>query len=76
MVKNPPAYAADTRDSGSIPGWGRSLEVGNGNLLQYSCLDNSINRGDWQATVHGGHIELDTTEQLSTHTHTHGIMKM
>ena len=40
MVKNSPAYAEDTRDTGSILGLGRSLGVGNGNLLQYSCLEN------------------------------------
>ena len=40
---------------------------GNGNPLQYSCMENSMYRGAWAATVHGGHIESDTTEQL-THT--------
>ena len=53
MVKNLPASAGDTRDSGLIPGLGKSPEVGNGNLLQYSCLEKSLDRGDWQATVHG-----------------------
>ena len=42
----------DTRDSGSIPGLGISSGVGNGNLLQYSCLENSMNRRAWQAIVH------------------------
>ena len=42
VVKNPPANAGDLRDIGSIPGSGRSLGGGNGNLLQYSCLENSI----------------------------------
>ena len=42
----------DTRDSGSIPGLGISSGVGNGNMLQYSCLENSMNRGAWQAIVH------------------------
>ena len=51
VVKNPPANAGDARDVGSIIGSGRSPGVGNGNLLQYSCLDNS--RGAWRATVHG-----------------------
>ena len=50
MVKNPPANAGDM---GLIPGSERSLEQGNGNPLQYSCLRNCIDRGDWQATVHG-----------------------
>ena len=49
MVKNP----ANAGDPGSIPGSGRSLGVGNGNALQYSCLENSMDRGAWRATVHG-----------------------
>ena len=53
VVKNPLANAGDTRDVGLIPGLGRSLGVGNGNLLQYSCLENSMDRGAWQSTVHG-----------------------
>ena len=53
MVKNPPAYAGDAEDVGSIPGSGRSLGEGNGSLLQYSCLENSMDRGAWRATVHG-----------------------
>ena len=52
IVKNPPANAEDTRYTGSIPGLGRSPGVGNGNPLQYSCLENSVDRGAWQATVH------------------------
>ena len=50
MVKNPPVNAGD---AGSIPGSGRSPGEGNGNLLQYSCLENSIDREAWWATVHG-----------------------
>ena len=46
-----PAYNA--RDPGSVPGSGRSLEEGNGNPLQYSCLENLMDRGDWQGIVHG-----------------------
>ena len=53
MVKNPPANAGDVRDSGSILGSGRSPGEGNGNLLQYSCLENPMGRGAWWATVHG-----------------------
>ena len=45
MVKNPPANAGDTRDEGSIPGLGRSLGGGNGNPLQYSCLENPMDKG-------------------------------
>ena len=52
MVKNPPVNAGDIRDVGSIPGSGRSPGVGNGNQLQYSCLENPMDRGAWQATVH------------------------
>ena len=52
VVKNPPATAGDTRDAGSIPGSGRSPREGNGNPFQYSCLENSMYRRVWQATVH------------------------
>ena len=45
--------AGDTGDEGTIPGLGRSRRGGNGNLLQFSCLENSTDRGAWQATVHG-----------------------
>ena len=50
VVKNPPANAGDP---GSIPGWGRSAGEGKGNPLQYSCLGNPMDRGAWQASVHG-----------------------
>ena len=53
MVKIPPANAGDAGDSSLIPGSGRSPGGGNGNLLQYSCLVNLMDRGAWQATVHG-----------------------
>ena len=53
VVKNVPANAGDTKDVGSIPRLGRSLGGGNGNPLQYSCLENSMARGIWWATVHG-----------------------
>ena len=52
LVKNLPANAGDAEDTGSIPGWGRSPGEGNGNLLQHSCLENPMDRGAWQATVH------------------------
>ena len=51
MVKNPPAKAGDTIDAGSIPGSGRSPGEGNGNPLQYACLENPMDRGAWQATT-------------------------
>ena len=60
-VKNPPANAGDLRNMGSIPGLGRSPGVGNGNPLQYSCLENPMDRGTWQAIVNGVAKELDTT---------------
>ena len=52
-IKNPPANAGDTRDSGLIPGSGISLAVRNGTPLQYSCLENSMGRGTWRVTVPG-----------------------
>ena len=63
--------ACNAGDRGSIPGLGRSPGKGNGNPLQYSCLENSMDRGAWWATVHEV-TESDTTEQIAhTHTHTH-----
>ena len=53
VVKNPPANAGDIGDAGSLLGSGRSPGEGNGNLLQYSCLENPMKRGAWWATVHG-----------------------
>ena len=52
-VKNSPANAGATEDVGSIPRAGRSPGIGNGNPLQYSLLGNPVDRGAWQATVHG-----------------------
>ena len=62
VVKTLSADAEDPRDAGSIPASRRSPGVGNGNLPQYSCLENSMNRGAWWATVHCGCKESDTTE--------------
>ena len=53
FVRNPPADAGDVRDTGSIPGLGRFPGGGNGNPLQYPCLENPMDRGAWRATVHG-----------------------
>ena len=53
MVKNPLADPGDTREVGSIPGSGRSPGVGNGNLLQDSCLENSMDRGTWRLQYMG-----------------------
>ena len=76
MVKTPPVNAGDVRDAGSIPGLERSPGGGHGNPLQYSCLENPMDRGAWQATVHWDHKEADMIEQLShtyryMHTHTY-----
>ena len=53
VVKNLPANAGDTRYVGLIPGWGLSFGIGNGNPLQYYCLENSMDRGALWVTVHG-----------------------
>ena len=72
MVKNQPANEGDVRNTGLIPGSGRSPGVGNGNPLQYSCLENSMDRGGWRTTVQGVAKESDTTEVTErAHTHTH-----
>ena len=53
LVKDPPANVGDARDMNSVPGLGRSSGDRNGNTLQYSCLENSMDRGAWQAIAHG-----------------------
>ena len=63
VVKSPPASAGEARVAGSIPGWGRSPGEGNGNPLQYSCLENSMDRGDWWGYSPWHHRGSDTTEQ-------------
>ena len=68
VLKNLSANAGDIRDAGSIPGSGRSSGVGDGHLLEYSWLENSIDRGAWWVTVHG---VTKRRRQLNTHTHTH-----
>ena len=82
-VKNPPANAGDTGDSGSIPGWGRFPGGEHGNPFQYSCQENPMDRGAWQVIVHGVENSMDrgawqvivhgvanSKTQLSTHKHT------
>ena len=68
VIKNPPANAGDARDTGSIPGSGRSPGGGHGNPVEYSCLENPIDKGVWWATVHG---TTESWARLSVHTHTH-----
>ena len=65
MVKNLPANAGDIRDVGSIPGSGRSPGEGHGNPLQYSCLENPMDREAWQAMVHEACKESDMIEAAS-----------
>ena len=67
LVKNPPANAGNARDMGSIPGSGGSPGGGNGNPLQYSCLENSVDTRAWQATVHV------VAKSWTQHTHTNYI---
>ena len=74
VVKNPPTNVGDERDAGLIPGSGRLPRVGKGSPLQYSCLENSLERGAWQAVQS---MEVQSQTRLSararahTHTHTH-----
>ena len=64
LIKNSSANVGDTGDTASIAGSGRSSEVRNGNWLQQSCLENSMGKGAWKATVH--EVAMSHT-QLSTH---------
>ena len=70
MVKNLSASVGKAKDAGSIPELGRSPGVGNGNPLQYSCLESSMDRGVWLATVQG---VAKNRPWLSSWTHTHQI---
>ena len=72
VVKNPPANAGDIRDSGLIPGSGRSPGEGHGHPPQYSCLENPTDRGAWRAAVHGV-VKSGTRLSDLTHTHTYPI---
>ena len=69
VVKNPPANAGVIRGSGSIPGWGRSPGGGYGNPLQYSCLENPMARGAWQATIRRATQSCTWLKWHSTDTH-------
>ena len=68
VVKNPPAIAGVIRDGGCIPRLGGSPEGGQGNPLQYSWLENPMDRGDWWATVHRVSKSWTWLKQLSVHT--------
>ena len=72
VKENPPANTGDAEDAGSIPGSGRSPGWGNGNPLQYSCLENPKDRGAWQTTVHG---VAQSWTRLRMHTHEGAISK-
>ena len=67
VVKNQPASVGDLRDMGSIPGSGRSLGAGHSNALQYSCLENPMDRGAWWAIVHRVTKSQTRLEWLSTY---------
>ena len=66
VVKNPPVNAGDIRDAGPTPLWGRCPGGGHDNPLQYSCLENPMDRGAWWATVHGVAKSRTRLKQLST----------
>ena len=66
-IKNPPANAGDIRNTGLIPGSRRSLGGRHGNPCQYSCLENSMDRGAWRATVHRVAWSQTQLKWLSTH---------
>ena len=70
VVKNPPANAGDIRDTCSIPGLERSPGGGHGNLLQCSCLEQSIEKGAWQPAVHSMAKSQTRLKSLSAHPRT------
>ena len=69
MGKESACNAGDTGDTGSIPGWGRSPGEGNGNALQYSCLEDSMDGGAWWVTVHRVAKSQTRMKRLSTAQH-------
>ena len=71
MVKNLPANAGDPRDRGSIPGSGKSPGVGNDNPLQYSYLENSLDKGACRLQSMGSQSQIPLSKHTHTHTHTH-----
>ena len=69
VIKSPPANAGNVTNAGSIPGLRRSPEEGHDNPVQYSCLENPMDRRAWQATVHWVTESQTQLKQLSTHAH-------
>ena len=69
LVKILPVSEGGAKDMGSVPGSGKSPGEENGNPLQYSSLENPMDRGAWWATVHGGQKESDMTEHACTYTY-------
>ena len=74
MVQNLPADAGDTGDTGLVPGLGRSPGVGNGNSLQYSCLENSMDRGAWRGASPRVKRPRVPVQESNTTEHTHRIL--
>ena len=68
-IKNPPGNGGDTEDMGLIPRLGRSPGIGNGNPLQYSCLEKPMDRDAWRATVHRVAKSQTRLKRLGTHAH-------
>ena len=67
MVKNLPANSGDVKDTGSVPGLGRSPGEGHVSPLQYSCLKNPMDREAWWATIHGVTKSQTRLKRLTTH---------
>ena len=76
IVRHPPANVEDVRDATSIPGLERFPGGGHGNPLQYSCLENPMDRGAWQATVHRVANSQTQLKQLSTDTCTQNLLEL
>ena len=76
VVKNPPANAGDRSNECSIPGSGRSPGGGHGNPVQYSCLENPMDKGAWRARVHRVTKSWTRLKRQHTHTHIHGEAEM
>ena len=75
VVKNLPRSVGDVRDSNSVPGSGRSPGEGHSNPLQYSCLENPMDRSTWWATVHRAAKSQTQLKQFSTHMCTQAFIR-